>query len=285
MSGVSSVPPRVPQTQIGQAESNVAQQAGGRGIEQGWSLGRIALAVVTLGISELIRAIHSYVVRQGAPPEEGRVGATLGRTGIEQGSIRTPDDRLKDTFKERGLEDAEGAKALLGKMAQARDNLTSQERRDLNQRMFGGGNVALRVVFNHPDILTMPDVQREQAFRQEYTSLAGAARERQLEILERQRASMGEDNYEIQKLGIDMTFDMTLEDAIKYLDEPGNRDTVTKFLQETEGLNFDDTMAVVRMDTPNLERASSAIDKLFSGETLSETDREEVRAFFPFRSS
>jgi hypothetical protein len=54
-----------------------APQLQGQPVSTGVSAGRIVLAVVTLGISELIRSIHSFVVRQGEAPATGRAAAML----------------------------------------------------------------------------------------------------------------------------------------------------------------------------------------------------------------
>ncbi len=95
-------------------------------------------------------------------------------------------------FAERGLTDVGSARTLAVNMYTPMNQMSQQDTDTINQSLLGGGNYALRALFNRPDILDIEDEeQRVAAFEELFDSHAEPGLELQNQQVDRNARDPG----------------------------------------------------------------------------------------------
>jgi hypothetical protein len=211
----------------------------------------------------------------------------------------TSGSSLLQKFTDRGLTDVESAQSHAANMFTAVRSMSNEDANTINQRLLGGGNYALRTVFNHPEILNIQDDQdRIGAFEGEFDSLTNPALDfmgHQIDqnALDPRHAYFGASQGALDdmKLGQKLAIDVTRSDAGEFLSDPDNVEKTRGFVEMSTDLNlqFEDAMAVVRsrqnIRSVALDEVQAAIEKLFAGGILTKREEDMVDYLFPGTSS
>lgn len=284
-------------------------QLGGQPVRHGgWSAGRIALAVLTLGISEIVRAIGKAIshARQAEPPAQGRAATILNPPQAQQTARldiaereapqRSPSEVMRNSFEKWGATDATQAKQLLRHMQDIATALPEEDAVMLNQRLFGGGNTVFRAVYDDPGILSdaiRPEARR-QRFDEAHDRIGAELLESTRRSAERQTADMTsgrEDAMYALVEGARLTLQANADDGFAFIDTSEGRKASRGFVESCRerGLTVDSAMAALRgrqnIRDADLGALNGLVERLFAGEELSHGELDQLDGFFPGHSS
>jgi hypothetical protein len=197
----------------------------------------------------------------------------------------SPEERLKDRFRERKVKTAISARKLLARIAEARGQLGEDERQHLSAHWLDGGDLALLTIFRHAKILSMKPDKREQVYATEFAKNARPYIDAELEAAGMRRAGNAR-AYDALRKTREEELEVMRRGAALRLQDPAERIRVQKFLEATKGrkLGFEDARAALRLAPGAEDRlalAQLAVGRLFAREGLTDEDVALIDAFFP----